>query len=383
MELINPNILWGLAATAAPILIHYWNQKQARNVDWAAMKWLIESQKLKAKGFRFDDLFLLILRLFAFALLAFIIAKPLLDILIKNNKTELGKIHIVAKDKATTENFKFEINEALTKKEPVFWIDNLNQNMDKLEVNFVEQETNISDIQNITNNESFDFSKNRLQLYLSNDINLKENPNLFLPKNFEVFFSNKIPKDESKALGTNEYIYLDADRKLTHNNTKPSKEIIEKKEINVRINIQNQSENKTVKAAFEAIEEVYGFPFVYTNQNPEIVICDNIEKYKNVELIILTNGSQNSAKNVVSLNENLNTGSTFRAELPEQILEILLSHYQLNTHKSTLSKQQLMQIFKENTSKKTNDKILIDKYLCILLLGVVITERWISLKYNK
>jgi hypothetical protein len=52
MELINPNILWGLAAIAAPILIHFWNQKQARNVDWAAMKWLVETQKLKAKGYK-------------------------------------------------------------------------------------------------------------------------------------------------------------------------------------------------------------------------------------------------------------------------------------------------------------------------------------------
>ena len=244
MELINPNILWGLAVITAPILIHYWNQKQARNVDWAAMKWLIESQKIKAKGFRFDDLFLLILRIVAFALLVFIISKPLLDKLAKNNKTELGKIHIVAKDKATTENFKFEINEALTKKEPVFWIDDLNENIDKLEVYFEEKETYISDIQNIAIKKSFDFSKNRLQLYLPNDINLRENPNIFLPKNFEVFFSNKIPKDESKALGTNEYIYLDANRKLTRTKTKPSKEIIEKEEINVRINIQNQSENK-------------------------------------------------------------------------------------------------------------------------------------------
>ena len=86
MELINPNVLWGLAAIAAPILIHFWNQKQAKNVDWAAMKWLVESQKLKAKGFRFDDLLLLILRILAIALLVFIIAKPLLDILIKKDK---------------------------------------------------------------------------------------------------------------------------------------------------------------------------------------------------------------------------------------------------------------------------------------------------------
>jgi len=182
MELINPNILWGLAAIAAPILIHFWNQKQARNVDWAAMKWLVESQKLKAKGFRFDDLLLLMLRILAISLLVFIIAKPLLDIIVKNDKTELGKIHIVAKDKATIENFKFEINEALTKKEPVFWINNLNENIDKLEANFAEKETYISDIQNIANSKSFDFSKNKLQLYLPNDINLEENPNLFLPK---------------------------------------------------------------------------------------------------------------------------------------------------------------------------------------------------------
>lgn len=383
MELINPNVLWGLAAIAAPILIHFWNQKQAKNVDWAAMKWLVESQKLKAKGFRFDDWLLLILRILAIALLVLIIAKPLLDKLGENNETPLGKIHVVAKDKATAENFKFEINEALTKKEPVFWIDNLNKNIEKLEANFVEKETYISDIQNIANNKKIDFSKKRLHLYLPNDINLGENPNLFLPRNFEVFFSNKTPKEEGKALSTNGYIYIDADKKLTNNSTKPSKKIIEKKEIKVAINITNQTENNNAKAAFEAIKEVYGFPFIYVNQSPEIVIGDQIEKYKNAELIILLKGSQNTAKNVVFLNENLNAGSAFRAELPEQILEILLNHYQLLSQKSPLSKQQLRQIFKEHKSEKTKDKILIDKYLCLLLLGIVITERWISLKKNK
>ena len=79
MELINPNILWGLLAISTPILIHFWNQKKAVTIDWAAMKWLIESQKLKAKGLRLDDLLLVILRILALILLVFILSKPLIN----------------------------------------------------------------------------------------------------------------------------------------------------------------------------------------------------------------------------------------------------------------------------------------------------------------
>ena len=88
-------------------------------------------------------------------------------------------------------------------------------------------------------------------------------------------------------------------------------------------------------------------------------------------------------KNNRYVNEKYDSYVLLSTKLPEQILEILLNHYQLHSQKSPLSKQQLRQVFKEHTGKKTNDKILIDKYLCLLLLGIVITERWISLKKNK
>lgn len=383
MELINPNILWGLAAIAAPILIHFWNQKQARNVDWAAMKWLVESQKLKAKGFKFEDLLLLILRILAFIILVLIIAKPLIDFWQKNVTTQLEKIHILAKDKATINDFKFEINEALTKKESVYFIDNLEQKLSEIDTDFEEKETQLTDLQSISKAKDLNLSKSKIILYVPKDIDFKENPNVFLPKFSEINFSNKTEKNSAKALATNEYIYVNAEHKLIKSSVKPSKKTLEKAEIKVAIETSNPSENNSIKAAFEAIKEVYGFPFIYDKNNPELAIGNGAIKYKNADLIILTNGLQSSAKNVVTLNENPNSGNVFRAELPTQILEILLEHYQMVSPNNYLSKQQLKDVFKEKTIINHKDKTLIDKYLCMLLLGVVLIERWISLKNNK
>jgi hypothetical protein len=383
MELINPKILWGLAAIAAPILIHFWNQKQARNVDWAAMKWLVESQKLKAKGFRFEDLLLLILRILAFIILVLIVAKPLIDFWQKNDTTQLEKIHILAKDKATINDFKFEINEALTKKESVYFIDNLEQKLSEIDTDFEEKETQLTDLQNISKAMDLILSKSKIILYVPNDIDFKENPNVFLPKFSEINFSNKTQKNGAKALATNEYIYVNTDQKLTRNSLKPSKKILEKAEIKVAIETSNPSENNSLKAALEAIKEVYGFPFIYDKNNPELAIGKGAMKYKNADLIILTNGLQSTANNVISLNENPNSGNVFRAELPTQILEILLNHYQMVSPNNHLSKQQLKDVFNEKTITNHKDKTLIDKYLGMLFLGIVLIERWISLKNNK
>jgi hypothetical protein len=383
MELINPNILWGLAAIAAPILIHFWNQKQARNVDWAAMKWLVETQKLKAKGFRFEDLLLLILRILALIILVLIIAKPLIDFLKENEITQQAKIHILAKDKATVNDFKFEINEAIAKKESVYFIDNLDQKLSEINTDFEEKETQLNDLQYIIKNKNVNLSKSQIILYLPNDIDFEENPNVYLPKSSEINFSNISKKNEVKALATNGYIYVNAENKLIQSSVKPSKKIEDKAELKVAIETSNPSENNNLKAALEAIKEVYGFPFVFDKNNPELAIGNGAAKYTNADLIILTNGLQSTSKNVVTLHENPKSGNVFRAELPTQILEILLTHYQLVSPKNNLSRQQLNGIFKENTITNHKDKTLIDKYLCILFLGIVLIERWISLKNNK
>ena len=381
MELINPNILWGLAAIAAPILIHFWNQKQARNVDWAAMKWLVETQNLKAKGFRFEDLLLLILRILALIILVLIIAKPLMNFFQKNDTTQLEKIHIFAKDKATVNDFRFEINEAIAKKESVYFIDNLDQKLSEINTDFEEKETQLTDLQNIIKN--INLSKSQIILYLPNDIDFEENPNVYLPKSSEINFSNISKKNEVKALATNGYMYVNAENKLIQSSVKPSKKIEDKAELKVAIGTSDPSENNNLKAALEAIKEVYGFPFVFDKNNPELAIGNGAAKYTNADLIILTNGLQSTSKNVVTLHENPKSGNVFRAELPTQILEILLTHYQLVSPKNNLSRQQLNGIFKENTITNHKDKTLIDKYLCILFLGIVLIERWISLKNNK
>ena len=42
---VHPTLLWGLAIIALPVLIHLINMVRQRRVQWAAMEFLLHSQK--------------------------------------------------------------------------------------------------------------------------------------------------------------------------------------------------------------------------------------------------------------------------------------------------------------------------------------------------
>jgi hypothetical protein len=383
MELINPSIMWGLAAVVAPILIHFWNQKQAKIVEWAAMKWLVESQRLKARGFRFEDLLLFLIRLLAVILLVLIVAKPLINYTQKGSPKQREIVHVLAKDKRTVENFRFEINQAIAKKERVVWLDNLDKNLETLDDKYTEKEIHLSDIQNFVNTIPRELKDKNLNLYLPDDIIFKENPNVYLPKNSKAFFAKKDTPTKLHALHSDKYIFTDSQKGLTNSTIKPISEILKKTEVRVEINSENSDGNEKLKAAMEAIKEVYGFPFNYIKTKAEICIGNKSGETPKEALVILPNGEIPRSPNEIQLNTNLKSGIIYRAELPERLLEIILKHYKLDSDHQTFSRAQLQQVFKEKSATNSEDKILIDKYLCMFLLLVVMIERGLSIKNQK
>jgi hypothetical protein len=75
---VYPLFYWGLLAVAAPVLIHLINMFRHQPVQWAAMEFLLASQKKYRTWIILKQLLLLLMRMAAIALVVLALAQPLL-----------------------------------------------------------------------------------------------------------------------------------------------------------------------------------------------------------------------------------------------------------------------------------------------------------------
>jgi hypothetical protein len=76
MAFLNPFLLFGLAAIAAPIIIHLFMNRRVKPVVWAAMRFLQASVEKNQKRMNLENLLLLLLRCLLLLLLALALARP-------------------------------------------------------------------------------------------------------------------------------------------------------------------------------------------------------------------------------------------------------------------------------------------------------------------
>ena len=81
MSFLNPFLLFGIGAVAAPILIHLMMKRQLKRVVWAAMRFLQASVQRNEQRMRIENLLLLLLRCALLILLALALARPALHTL--------------------------------------------------------------------------------------------------------------------------------------------------------------------------------------------------------------------------------------------------------------------------------------------------------------
>ncbi|MDA7979696.1 MAG: BatA domain-containing protein [Pirellulales bacterium] len=72
-------MLWFLAAAAAPFLIHLWNKRRYRELDWAAMEYLLAALKSNSRKLLVEQWVLLAARTLAVLLLALAAAEPFFE----------------------------------------------------------------------------------------------------------------------------------------------------------------------------------------------------------------------------------------------------------------------------------------------------------------
>jgi hypothetical protein len=75
---VHPLLLWGLPIIALPVLIHLINLLRHRRVEWAAMEFLLVSQKKHRAWILLKQLVLLLLRMLAITAIVLVVAQPLL-----------------------------------------------------------------------------------------------------------------------------------------------------------------------------------------------------------------------------------------------------------------------------------------------------------------
>lgn len=78
MTFLNPFLLFGIAAIAAPIIIHMFMNRRIKPVIWAAMRFLQASVQKNQKRMNVEDLLLLALRCLILILLALALARPII-----------------------------------------------------------------------------------------------------------------------------------------------------------------------------------------------------------------------------------------------------------------------------------------------------------------
>jgi hypothetical protein len=78
MTVLQPLLLWGLAAAAVPILIHLLNRLRFRSLAWGAMMFLLRATRTSTRRSRLRHWLILACRTLAVACFAYALARPLL-----------------------------------------------------------------------------------------------------------------------------------------------------------------------------------------------------------------------------------------------------------------------------------------------------------------
>ena len=76
MTFLNPWLLAGMGAIAAPIVIHMLMRRKVQRIKWAAMRFLQVVVQRNEQRLRVEDLLLLLLRCLLLMLLAVALARP-------------------------------------------------------------------------------------------------------------------------------------------------------------------------------------------------------------------------------------------------------------------------------------------------------------------
>jgi len=398
MSILQPFMLWCALAIAIPVFIHFWHQKKGKELDWAAMQWLIDKSQQQSRGFRLDDLPLLLVRCLLVLLLAFMLSQPVFKNITKQNNSE--RIHLVEPSAYLVNNFRFELETAIKNGEKVYWI-----NPGAVEVknlaSISEQKNNrLLYVQDIIN--QVEKPGVKLDLYFLNDVKLSDLPRIYIPDAFTLHTAiDSSENDVHNYLdaGDGNKLYVEKGRLTVYKNGKSgdvprlANAPTHTGGLTVLIDYENKAEQQTVEAALSSLSSFYSWPVRVDLKNKpdtkyDLVLTDKKVEAIKPEILYVLSGSKAAdgqvlAPNVVQLQDSLRiqTSELVRSgQLPEYLGDLLVKHFKLEEKKGYLSQSQLKAIFEKTEPRTLEEKGNIRPWLLILFIGLIILERWMALK---
>ncbi|SEJ31050.1 N-terminal double-transmembrane domain-containing protein [Dyadobacter koreensis] len=397
MNFLQPFMFWGALAIAIPVFIHFWHQKKGKELDWAAMQWLIDKSQQQSRGFRLDDLPLLIVRCLLLLLLVFLMAQPVLEWFKKTDHSE--RIHLVEPSAYLADNYRFELEKAFEKGEKVYWINTPIEEIKDLSSVSGQQSSGIMYLQEVVNKINKPGAK--LDIYLLNNQKIINQPKIYIPGNYTIHTA--IDSSENYThnyldLGNGKKLFVNS-AKLTASDSKSGNQprlastAIHSGTLSVLADYKNKAERETVQAALGALSTVYSLPFKIDEKTDnrkkyDIVLTDReIKKVSPETLYLLSGNSRNNVKtslpNVAILEDSLRIQTSeivTSGQLPEYLGDLLIDHFNLNEVNGTLSTQQLNAVFVHAKPLEGNVEGNLRPWLLVVFLILLILERWMALK---
>ena len=396
MEFIKPLLLWGAAAVIIPVAIHFWHQKQGNPLPWAATRWLTEKEQQQSRGFKLDNVPLLLVRCLALLLLAFLLSQPILNWLKKENKQHI--VHLVQPNELVTTNFRFELAEAAKRGESVLWATATPESVrDKLETLPTTADFNPLSLQTAIHRLPAETTE--LHMYLVNNQALVTLPVITVPERFRlhtVVDSTKKPR-AYLAGKASQKLFVSNAGKLT-NSAEPDPAIrlqanpAHSGTIRVLIDYQTVRQRQAVRAALNALSDVYGLALAVdekpsSNATYDWVLTENMPPHPGLQTLYIVSGNYVpiAADNVVYTSDLFSPQTSDRVangQLPEWLGEQLVHHYALSTNKSIASQSELNQLFRPVKKQDKQQQAGIQQIILLLLIVLFMLERWIALTKN-
>ena len=328
-------------------------------------------------------------------LLAILLAKPLLNWLAQPPRIE--RVHLVQPSQAVLTNFRFELTEAQQKGERVIWA---TPSLDPVTAAFglPASQTSFGPLSLQTAINQLDGKNTVLHLYLAPTQPLSDVPAITVPLRFRLHTavdSTTQPRAYLPATG-NRTVFINRAGKLM---VSPALDATLKFQpapahagpIQTLIQYRDKAEQQTVEAALSALTDVYGLEVTMTkkpvpNQPYDLVLTDHLPANPSPQTLYLVSAVQQSAlPNVVFSNETLTPQTSDRVasgQLPEWLGLQILRHYGLETNTKPLSKRELDALFVPTDAPPKEQHAGSQQVLLLLLIGLLIIERWLALTKN-
>lgn len=387
MEFLQPVYLWGLLGMSIPLLIHLWNGRRGRVLDWAAMNWLSGQESQTSRSVKLEHLLLLLTRMLLLAVLVLLAVGFWFDFLEKSDLKPT--VHLVVPNLEVEAEFRFELEQAMEKGEPIYW---LAPELPEYESGILPTEkADPSSIQQAL--DLLPKNLDTLHLYSAGFSGEFPDQMLYVPEipvlhlktgDVRKFSTAHLALDSARFLSVNETGILQLNS-LTEG--KQLKSPVHSGPVRFRLLLKDSGKEREFLAGLEAIEEVYGLTFSEVDEGEQMVLTDQIpESFANDNIYLLTESSQQIFHENVKVLEN-QAGMSWeelveKGLLPGLILEPLVDFLGIHPKEARLSPIHLAQQFVRIPESSQGLLPNSNGFLLILFLVLFGLERYLAYRTN-